>query len=145
VKPRSVSKGNLTKKEARSALRKARENAAKVPQASKAWFDAESQTVFVKLENANHGIVGLPREAFGFLANVSDADVADIEAGTFDVNWPKFDEGACLWWFIEEALGGHAALQSFAAFIRGTSRSPKKVAAARRNGRKGGRPRKKAA
>ena len=38
-----------------------------------------------------------------------------------------------------------ARLQTLAAYIRGMNRSPKKVAAARRNGRKGGRPRKKAA
>jgi|GEM_PF-4213813 len=45
---------------------------------------------------------------------------------------------------IEKALTTKG-LQTLAAYIRGMNRSPKKVAAARRNGRKGGRPRKKAA
>ena len=145
MKSKSLREPAITKDQERALLRRARDLGKKLPAGRNAWYDEDRKIVFVALDNGSGGVIGLPRAAFRFLEHANDADVADIETGAFDVNWPKFDDGACLWWFIEEALGGHAAFQSFAAFIRGTSRSPKKVAAARRNGRKGGRPRKKAA
>jgi hypothetical protein len=109
-----------------------------------AWYDAKSEIVFVALDNPNRGVIGLPRAAFPILSKLSASEIATMEVGGLSLWWPAIDEGAELSWMIEKALTPKG-LQTLAAYIRGLNRSVKKIEAARKNGRKGGRPRKKAA
>lgn len=144
MRPRFLS-NSLTKTEFDRIYRRSKAFSKKLPQTRKAWFDRASQTVFLVLDNVNQGVIGLPRSAFRFLTGVRDEDVAKVNAEDFSLYWPAIDEGADLFWIINQVFGGYSALQTYAAYTRGLSRSAKKIAAARRNGRKGGRPRKKAA
>lgn len=125
-------------------IRRSRKASRNFPAAKDAWYDAKSETVFIVLDNPNHGIIGLPRAAFPILDKLKASEIAEMEVGWLSLWWPAIDDGADVSWMIEKALTPKG-LQTLAAFIRGLNRSAKKVAAARKNGRKGGRPRKKAA
>jgi len=144
MKSKSLQEPAITKDQERALLRRARELGKKLPAGRNAWYDVDRKIVFVALDNQSGGIIGLPRTLFPFLTGAKGADIAEIQVDPFLIWWPRLGEGADVTWMIEKALTTKG-LQTLAAYIRGMNRSPKKVAAARRNGRKGGRPRKKAA
>lgn len=134
----------LTKAEIWAMVRRSKKASKDFPCAKTAWYDAKAQIIFITLDNPNHGVIGLPRTAFPILAKLKPSEIAAMETGGLSLWWPAIDDGADVSWMIEKALTP-AGLQTLAAYIRGLNRSIKKVEAARRNGRKGGRPRKKAA
>jgi hypothetical protein len=144
MKSKSLQEPAITKDQERALLRRARELGKKLPAGRNAWYDGDRKIIFVALDNQSGGIIGLPRTLFPFLTGAKGADIAEMRVDPFLIWWPRLGEGADVTWMIENALTTKG-LQTLAAYIRGMNRSPKKVAAARRNGRKGGRPRKKAA
>lgn len=144
MKPTLLRKRKSTTAQIQAMVRRSKAASKDFPVAKTAWYDVKSQIIFMMLDNPNHGVVGLPRAAFPILAKLKPSEIAAMETGGLSLWWPAIDDGADVAWMIEKALTP-AGLQTLAAHIRGLNRSIKKVEAARRNGRKGGRPRKAAA
>lgn len=78
------------------------------------------------------------------LAGASPDDLADIEISPsgLGLHWPKLDADLYVPGLLQGVFGSKAWMARELGAIGGSSRSAAKAAAARANGRKGGRPRK---
>ena len=117
-----------------------RGEAAPEPRATAVSYDAPSARVLVELDNGC--VFGFPvwmipgtsratREELGYV---------EVEADGEAIAWPDLNADTDVNGLILEVLG----VKSWAAKYLGSLTSPAKAEAARRNGRKGGRPRKQA-
>ena len=111
------------------------------PRAVKVHYDAENQRVVVEYDNGClFGFpVSLVRDTEGAPAMLLEK-VEILSAGRA-VGWRNINASVSLNGVMMHAFRAHA----WAAAYLGASTSPAKAEAARRNGRKGGRPRKKKA
>ena len=137
MRPKILRKG-VSRIELDRMLQEAESNSRFEPMAVKAWYDRRSDTVFALLSTG--GTIGFPRAAHPVLAKAPPSVASKIDVGGYSLWWPKIDDGCDVSWMIERAVG-REQLQRIAARLRGEARTAKKRAAARRNGRKGGRPR----
>lgn len=111
------------------------------PHAEHARYDKRAKMVRIGLRNGVE--VAIPADALPGLVGATDAERADIEVLPFGIglNWERLDVQYSVPAIIREALGPWVLMQA-AGSAGGSVRSKKKAAAARENGKKGGRPRK---
>lgn len=106
-----------------------------------ARYDRRHRRVVVEL--ANGCVFAFPVDLAQGLAGAKAADLADIEItplGT-GLHWPRLNADLTVEGLLAGVFGGRAWMRSLAA-RGGRVTSAAKAAAARRNGAKGGRPRK---
>lgn len=111
------------------------------PHATAVRYDAASGRVLVTL--SNDCVFAFPARSIQGLADADDgalAEVVPLGVG-LALEWPALDVQVRLAALLQGVFGTHAYMAELARRA-GQSRSPAKAAAARANGRKGGRPRK---
>ena len=111
------------------------------PTAMKARYDRPARRLHVTFTNGTTLVV--PVDLISSLRRVADTDLAAVKVGVAGVGlrWDDLDEDLSIEGLTRIALGRRVLLRAAGA-AGGASRSPAKVQAARRNGLKGGRPRK---
>lgn len=132
----------LNEAQLRAAEAHGREILATEPRASAAYFDRDKRRVVVELVNGC--VYGFPADLIEDLQNAGDAALADIEVdgAGFNLHWPALDADLYVPALVSGVFGTRAWMTRELARVAGQARSPAKAAAARRNGAKGGRPRK---
>ena len=114
------------------------------PHAVAARYDRRVSRIMVSLSNGLE--LAFPPHLAEGLANAKPADLAIIEitpAG-LGLHWPRQNADLYLPALLEGVFGSPRWMAGLLGRSGGTARSAAKVAAARENGRKGGRPRKAA-
>jgi hypothetical protein len=111
------------------------------PRAAAARYDAASGRVIVDLTNGC--VFAFPARALQGLAEAFDPDLATVEvtAAGYSLHWPPLDADFTVPGLLMGLFGTRAWLAQDQARRAGSAKSPAKAAAARENGRKGGRPR----
>lgn len=112
------------------------------PRAVAARYDAGRGRVVVTLSTGIE-LGMLPRDAEG-LAGASTADlrVIEVDAMGLGIHFPQLDADLYVPALLEGVLGSQSWMAARLGAAGGRARSPAKTAAARENGRRGGRPRK---
>lgn len=110
------------------------------PHATAARYDRVANRIVVDLTNG--ATFAFPPELGQGLAGATPEDLAEIElsGGGFGMHWPRLDADLT----VPGLLNGVFGTARWMASLAGRTSSPAKAAAARRNGVKGGRPRKAA-
>lgn len=110
------------------------------PRAVRARYDRRSGRVAVDLTNGCR--FAFPARSLQGLAKASDAELAAVEIlGTgYALHWQALDADFTVPGLLMGVFGTRAWMASELARRAGRTRSPAKAAAARANGRKGGRP-----
>jgi hypothetical protein len=128
----------LTRAEIDAANARGREIASTLPHAASARYDRRSRRIIVELTNGS--LFAFPAELGQGLAGASADQLSEIElsGGGFGLHWPKLDADLT----VPGLLAGVFGTARWMAAQAGRASSPAKAAAARRNGTKGGRPRK---
>jgi len=123
-----------------AARRRAREALKTEPHAKRAWYDARNRALHITLTNGA-GIV-VPVALMTGFRDFPDRLIAKVEVGVagVDLHWEELDADLSVVGLARLALGSKVLLRA-AGSAGGASRSVAKAKAARRNGRKGGRPR----
>lgn len=109
-----------------------------------ARYDRRRRRVVVRL---NTGIeVTFPAALADGLAGASPEDLAEIEVSPtgLGLHWPRLDADLYVPALLQGVLGSRSWMAAQMGAAGGRSRSAAKAAAARENGRKGGRPRRAA-
>lgn len=135
----------LTDIELEAAEWRGREVAEREPRAVSARYDLPSGRVVVEL--ADGCAYAFPARLAQDLQNATDEELASIEVdgAGFNLHWPALDADIYVPALIRGIFGTRAWMTRELARVAGQSTSPAKAAAARANGAKGGRPRKRAA
>ena len=104
----------------------------------------EAGTRCLRVELHNGAVAEIPADLIEALAKASDADRGAVEvAGIgYGLHWPSLDLDLSVPGLLSDVFGTRRWMNRSRAAAAGTSSSPRKAAAARRNGAKGGRPRK---
>ncbi|MFM2100172.1 MAG: hypothetical protein RLZZ366_1711 [Pseudomonadota bacterium] len=109
------------------------------PIAKGARYDAANDRVVVDLTNGCTFIFP-PRLVQG-LEQATNDEIAQVDVGSgIGLHWDELDVDVR----VSGLMAGIFGTQSYMARLGGSTRSPAKAAAARANGKKGGRPRKQA-
>lgn len=118
-----------------------RELVAAVPHAVRARYDRRSRRIVIELTNGS--LFAFPAGLAQGLAGASPEALGEIElsGGGYGLHWPSLDVDLT----VPGLLAGIFGTARWMAANAGRATSPAKAAAARRNGAKGGRPRKAAA
>lgn len=126
------------------ALAKGRRRAATEPQAARARYDRRTGRVLVELTNGCSFM--FPARSLQGMARASDAELADIEIMGigYGLHWPALDADFTVPGLLMGVFGTRAWMASELARRAGQTKSTAKAAAARANGRKGGRPKRAA-
>lgn len=124
------------------ANRKARVLASSLPRATSARYDRRLDRVLIEL-STGLAVAFSPRKAEG-LENATSADLNKIEISPsgFGIHFPKLDADLYLPALLEGYLGSRKWMASRLGAKGGAARSTAKAAAAKRNGQRGGRPKK---
>jgi hypothetical protein len=127
------------------ALARGRRRAVSEPRATRARYDRRTGRVVVDLTNGCSFV--FPARSLQGLAQARDAELADIEilGAGHGLHWPALDTDFTVPGLLMGVFGTRAWMASELARRAGQSKSPAKAAAARANGRKGGRPPRKVA
>ncbi len=107
-----------------------------------ARYDRRSARIVVDL---NTGVqIAFPAHLAEGLADASPADLADIEVSPagLGLHWPRLDADLYVPALLQGVFGSKRWMAARLGAAGGRARSAAKAAAARENGRKGGRPRK---
>lgn len=115
------------------------------PRAVAARYDAGRGRIVIALSTGIE--LGLtPRHVEGLVgASVAELRAIEIESQGLGIHFPKLDADLYVPALLEGVLGSRRWMAARLGAAGGQARSHAKVAAARENGRKGGRPRKAAA
>ena len=110
------------------------------PRAVSAHYDRAAGRILVDL--ANGCTFAFPPKLAQGLENATDEQLAEVEilGAGYGLHWEALDAGLS----VPGLLAGLFGTKSYLARLAGQTSSPAKAAAARRNGSKGGRPRKSA-
>lgn len=126
----------------RKARARGREMLKTEPRAVAAHYDKYAQRVAVDLINGSTYIfpVALAQELNG----AADDDLGDVivDSMGFNLHWPRLDADIYVPALVAGIFGTKRWMEQALARRAGQSKSPAKAAAARENGKKGGRPRK---
>jgi len=111
------------------------------PRAASARYDAQSGRIVVDLTNGC--AFAFPARALQGLAEAADPDLAAVEitAAGLGLHWEALDADFTVPGLLMGLFGTRAWMAREQARRAGATTSPVKAAAARENGRKGGRPR----
>ena len=133
----------LTDEEFEAATRRGEERARTEPRAVAARYDAETGRVMVELANGCTYI--FPAEMAQELHGADHTDLAEIEidGAGFNLHWPRLDADLYVPATVAGVFGTKAWMARQWAQEAGRTLTPAKAAAARANGAKGGRPRKR--
>jgi hypothetical protein len=123
------------------ALARGRRRALTEPRAARARYDRRTGRVVVDLTNGCSFV--FPARSLQGLGQASDAELAAVEilGAGHGLHWPALDADFTVPGLLMGVFGTRAWMASELARQAGRSRSLAKAAAARANGRKGGRPR----
>lgn len=134
----------LTKSEIDRALVRGQQRLLTEPQASRARYDRRTGRVRVELTNGCSFM--FPARSLQGMAGASDAELAVIEimGVGYGLHWPALDADFTVPGLLMGVFGTRAWMASELARRAGQTTSKAKAAAARANGRKGGRPRRAA-
>lgn len=115
------------------------------PRAVAARYDAGRGRVVIALSTGVE--LGLaPRDVEGLAgASADDLRSVEIDSQGLGIHFPKLDADIYVPALLEGILGSRRWMAARLGAAGGQARSPAKVTAARKNGRRGGRPRKSAA
>lgn len=122
------------------ALARGRMAAATEPRAASARYDAASRRVIIELTNGC--TFAFPADLAQGLDRAGDADLVLVETqgNGYALHWPTLDVDLA----IPDLMAGLLGTRSWMARRAGRTTSEGKAEAARKNGSKGGRPRKAA-
>ena len=124
------------------ADRKGRELQAALPRAVSARYDGRIGRVVIRL-STNLDVAFSPRDAEGLEhATPSELNRIEVSPSGFGIHFPELDADLYLPALLEGILGSRKWMASRLGSQGGQSTSAAKVEAAKRNGRKGGRPKK---
>jgi hypothetical protein len=131
-----------SRKEFELAHRKGRTLTASLPRAVGARYDRRLGRILIEL-STGLAVAFSPDNAEG-LEKATPAELKAIEVSPsgFGIHFPKIDADLYLPALLEGFLGSRKWMASRLGAKGGQARSAAKVAAAKRNGRRGGRPRK---
>jgi hypothetical protein len=125
-----------------AATRRAAERHANEPVAVSARYDRRRDRVVVSL-NTGLELAFPPHIAQGLeKATATDLREIEISPSGFGIHFPKLDAHLYLPAMLQGVFGSKSWMAAQLGVAGGMSRSASKAAAARRNGRRGGRPRK---
>ena len=112
------------------------------PRAVAARYDAGRGRVIVTLSTGVElGL--LPRDVEGLAgASAADLRVVEVDAMGLGIHFPRLDADLHVPALLDGVLGSRSWMAARLGAAGGQARSPAKTAAARENGRRGGRPRK---
>jgi hypothetical protein len=119
---------------------KARRNSE--PHAVSASFDKQRGLLVVVLSNRTE--MAFPIAEIEGLAGAADDDLEQIEIEPFGfgLHWPRLDADVYIPALLKGVLGSRTWMAAIMGKAGGQASTPEKAAAARENGKKGGRPRK---
>ncbi len=125
-----------------AATRRAAERRATEPTAVAARYDRRRGRIVVSLNNGLE--LAFPPHIAQGLEKAAPADLADIEISPsgFGVHFPRLDAHLYLPALLQGVFGSKRWMAAQLGAAGGKARSAAKTAAARTNGRRGGRPRK---
>ena len=114
------------------------------PKARSVRYDSESGRILVELDNGC--LLGFPAELAQGLRGSQPEDLADVEVamGGTALRWERLDDDLLVAGLVRGVFGSRPWMREIARELGsrgGRARTEAKAAAARRNGRKGGRPR----
>jgi Protein of unknown function (DUF2442) len=117
--------------------------AAQTPKAILAKYDRQARRIVVQF-NSNFGIFFSPKDAEG-LEHATPAQLNEIEISPsgYGLHFPRLDADIYLPALLGGAFGSERWMASRMGMLGGSSKSTAKTMAARSNGQKGGRPRRK--
>lgn len=132
----------LTDAEIRKAEAAMQSRIAAGPRAVQARYDRRRGRVVVSLNNDVE--LAFPAKLAEGLSGASPADLADIEISPtgLGLHWPRLDADLYLPGLLNGVFGSSRWMAGMMGRLGGRARSDAKAAAARANGRRGGRPRK---
>jgi hypothetical protein len=117
----------------------------RVPTAVAAHYDRGRGRVVIRLSTGLE-VMFPPRDAQGLeTATPAQLDTIEISPSGLGLHFPKLDADLYLPALLEGLLGSKSWMAARLGGQGGRAKSEEKAAAARRNGRKGGRPRRSAA
>jgi hypothetical protein len=123
------------------ANRKAGTLAAALPRATSARYDRRLGRVLIEL-STGLAVAFSPRDAEGLEdATAAELSVIEISPSGLRIHFPKVDADLYLPALLDGFLGSRKWMASRLGATGGKARSTAKAAAAKRNGRRGGRPR----
>jgi hypothetical protein len=144
--PRRLTDAEITA-QIRAARARTRRLAQTEPRGKRARYDRETGLVTVELTSG--AFFGFPARSSAWLRNATDDDLTNVEVspGGDGLRWDSLDADFSVPGLIHGVFGPFGSKTWMRELGRtgGSSRSPAKVRAARANGKKGGRPRKRAA
>lgn len=128
----------LTDAQIEAANARGREIASTMPHAAAAHYDRRTRRIVVELTNGS--LFAFPAELAQGLAGASSDALSEVElsGGGYGLHWPRLDADLT----VPGLLAGVFGTSRWMASLAGRATSPAKASAARRNGAKGGRPRK---
>lgn len=109
--------------------------------ANQAWYDPSENRVMLLLTNGV--LVGIPIEKIKYLAQATPAELqaVTLTPGGYGVCWDTLDVDMSVPDLLADTFGSAPFARAMGQ-LGGNAKSESKAAAARRNGAKGGRPRK---
>lgn len=128
----------LTDKEYEAAVERGRIADATEPRAKSAKYDRKSRRIMVDLTNGS--TFAFPVGLVQYLQDATDGELAEVEVlgRGYGLHWETLNVD----FTVPGLMAGIFGTRKYMAQLAGRAKSPKKAAAARDNGRKGGRPRK---
>lgn len=125
----------------RLAEKREQDNAPTEPRALAARYDSGSGRILVELDN--DCTFAFPARRAQGLEHASDEDLANVEllGSGYGLHWEALDADLSIPGLLAGLFGTKAYMDRMRAARAGSTTSPLKAEAARRNGRRGGRPR----
>jgi len=127
----------------KTANRRAQEMRTALPQAVRARYDRRLERVVIELSN-KLAVMFAPQDAEGLeKATPAELEPIEISPSGFGIHFPKLDADLYLPALLEGFLGSRNWMAARLGAAGGRSRSAAKRKAAKKNGKLGGRPRKR--
>jgi hypothetical protein len=134
----------ITEAVMKAARRRHRDRLATEPKAVSVRYDGRRNTIVIQMSNG--AALVIPRGLLQGLGEATTAQLREAEIGNdgLELYWPELDAAFTLMSLLAGVYGSRRWMSDVARRA-GSVKSPAKAAAARTNGRKGGRPRKTSA